>query len=322
MLADQLACVHEVAVGLAVLSDGRLVGGRDGVLRSDREWPVAWRVHAARCHRALALGCDDDLDLVLRIFSEWQSSDDPDTWCAAWWVNQQALEVALATASDAIASLSSGMKSDAHRPVLPALGGRARAVINRAMGAVHYVRVEGNRFAASGEDGAEAVELSRTTLVDPGDRVIALNRFRTATDDDGSPGRIIVASTVRVLDWVVTGETGSDGMGLDLLIQASSQLRNPDGSIKAPVDRLRKLRNTFPIGTFVDIVVDKQRGQRSSRSRNRSCFRAFRIPGRANGPRTIRHRGRPAWFSSQTSSPSERLRRRLGSLHESRTCGS
>ena len=137
MLADQLACVHEVALALTVLGTGQLVGPKDEcVLQWRKDWPAAWRVRAAQCHRGLALGCLDDLDVLLRVFSLWQRTvpDERSTWCRLWWVNEPALKAAWDSVMSTVDMLSAAMKSDAERPIEPSLAIRARAVLESLHG--------------------------------------------------------------------------------------------------------------------------------------------------------------------------------------------
>ena len=119
MLADQLACVHEVALALTVLGQGHLVGSKDDcILQWSREWPTAWRVRAAQCHKGLAVGCVDDLDLLLRIVSFWQSvaADEKSDWCRRWWINASALKSAWDEVMSIVDTLSAAMKSRGSPP--------------------------------------------------------------------------------------------------------------------------------------------------------------------------------------------------------------
>ncbi len=258
MLADQLACVHEVALALAVLGDNRLVGSKQGLFRFDREWPAAWRVHATRCHRALATDCCDDLDILIRVVSEWQATEDPEEWCATWWVNQQALIDAQAVVAETISALSPGMRSAAERTVMPMLADRARAVIIRAMGSDRYERVVGNTYKSSREGDLLGVKLDRSAMVDPGDRIIALNRFRPGRDSDGKPQDPIIANTIRILDWMEDKGAGSDDLGFDLAVSAAKVLRDRSGKLKAVSNRLSAIRSRFPVGIIVDLVLGER----------------------------------------------------------------
>lgn len=260
MLADQLACVHEVALALTVLGGDGLVGKKDQLLRVGPEWPAGWRVHAWRCHRALAVGCVDDLDIVLRVFSEWEAAEDPAAWCARWWVNESALENAKAGIEQIIAPLSGGMKADAARPVMAALAGRARAVITRTMGSLSYERINGARFSRSGKDDDDVVELSRSTLVaDPGERIIALNSFRRPHREGRETQAPIISDCIRIVNWAVDSEMTSNSMGIDFIIRATHQLRDQAGKLIAAGDSLSDVREEFPIGSIIDLELGEKK---------------------------------------------------------------
>lgn len=262
MLADQLACVHEVAFVLALLTEGKLLDRRhQGLLLMNRDWPPAWRIHAARCHRALAIDCTDELELVLRIVSEWQSADDPDQWCKTWWVNKDALVNAQAEVTDVIGTLSSGMKAEAQRPVNPQLADRARAVFARSMCALRLRRVEqGSYYFCANEK--EVASLDKRALIDPGDHIIALNRFRIRPKNPDEPAKSIVSNAIRVPEWTNDSATDAETMGIDLIVQVAQHCRDPAGNLKFRTDPLAGVRRTLPIGACVDIVTTKQGGQR------------------------------------------------------------
>lgn len=285
MLADQLSCVHEVALALAVLGDNRLIGDQQGIFRFSREWPPAWRVHATRCHRALTLGCSDDLDILLRVVSEWQSADNPKGWSAAWWINEQALVDAQSAVEETISALSAAMKSSAERHVIPALADRARAVITRAMGGHRYDRVEGSKYRSVANKESQNVQLDRSALVDPGDRIIALNRFRRPPDASGEAREPIIASTIRVVDWAEGQGAGSDEMGLDLIVRAASELRSRDGKLKEARDHLRAVRRHFPVGALVDIAVGDQHSASVPIEHISLVSPSFAYPGEPPTPR-------------------------------------
>lgn len=278
MLADQLACVHEVALTLAVLGDNRLIG-EQGIFRFSRDWPSAWRIYATRCHRALAIGCSDDLDVLLRVVSEWQSADNPEVWCAEWWINEQALVDAQAAVGETISTLSPAMKSSADRHVMPGLADRARAVITRAMGGHQYHRVEGNKYKSSAEDDSQDVQLSRSILVDPGERIIALNRFRPQPDSNGEAKEPIIANAIRVLDWAEGQGAGTDEMGFDLIVRAANLLRDRGGNLTEATDSLRAVRQQFPIGAVVDIAVGEKHSMGSIIEEIKLVSRSFEYPG-------------------------------------------
>jgi len=261
MLADQLACVHEVAFALAVLGGGGslLRPKGQGLLLMNRDWPPYWRIHAARCHRALAIGCVDDLHLVLRIVSAWQTADDRDQWCKTWWINSSALGEAEMIVGEMISNLSPGMKSDAQRPVNMALADRARAVFAQAMRGLQLRRIGSGSYGFCSNE-KEIVSLDRRALVDPGERVLALNRFRIPGKAD-EPPMSIISNTIRIPDWPAQASNSADTMGIDLIVAAANECRRPDGSLKTAADPLAVVRQVLPIGTCADITIDRKNGE-------------------------------------------------------------
>jgi HrpA-like RNA helicase/predicted RNA-binding protein YlqC (UPF0109 family) len=255
MLADQLACVHEVAFALAILGDGRLVGGDDGLFRFNREWPASWRVHATRCHRALAMGCIDDLELVLRVGSEWQASSDRKRYCDTWWLDSQALVNAFVSVEQTLLTLSPAMKSQALRMLNPALANRARAVLTRAMGGHRYERVEGKVFKRPEDDIEQAVCLDRSSLTDAGtNSIIALSRFRLPPERSGSERLPIVANTVAIIPWALCDDADVHNQGVELAATiAAHTSRDALGAVSSRSDILRYVRELYPIGTLADL---------------------------------------------------------------------
>jgi HrpA-like RNA helicase len=259
MLSDQLACVHEVALALALLGEGGLAGHRQEIFRVSRSWPAAWRVHAARCHRGLVAGCEDDLDILVRIFSEWQAQDDPDAWCGQWWLNGDALRAAEAAVSEAVSTLSAGMKSGAMRSLRPELVGRARAVITRAMASARRMRLDDRSYVPPGATGAEALELSRSLLVDPGEEIVVMSSFRLPPAPAGGKEMpALITSAVRSAEWVSPGEAGSDDLGFDLILEAARQLRGQDGDLVASEDPLIAVKRQYAVGVALDITVGER----------------------------------------------------------------
>jgi len=257
MLSDQLACVHEVALALEVLCQGRLIGHREGcILRVSREWPSAWRVGAAQRHRALAIGCTDDLGVLLRVFALWQNAEDQEAWCRMWWVNEAALKNALGAAMATVETLSAAMKGEANRKILPELGGRARAVLSRAMVSQRYQRVDGNMFRRVGDIDAEEVTLGHSQLVDAGDRILAFSRFRPGASGDSTPRAAIISHTVRILGWAETDGPGSDDIGLELLLRTATHSSVDEFCLRDVRDDLSAVRASLPVGAIVDLELE------------------------------------------------------------------
>ena len=245
MLAEQLACVHEVALAVEVLGGSRLIGRDQAILGIDSAWPIAWRVEALQRHRALAQGCRDDLDLLLRVYSCWQSVPNPSDWCAQWWINERALQEGWSDSMKAVRALSAAMKGEADRIAIPELADRARAILTRAMVGIRYERIAGLDFRAVDTTSLEpqVAQLGRGALIDPGDRVLAFGRFRVPARDD-SPSRVYISHLVQFCDWAVASNDAASG--LDLILRCAEHAsRSQSRDILAPV------RDAIPIGTVV-----------------------------------------------------------------------
>lgn len=263
MLADQSACVLEAALALTVLCEGRLNGKDKTILHVDKKWPTAWRIQAVRCHRAFAAGCTDDLDILLRVYSEWQKVRDNEEkrneWCATWWVNHNVLEQVEDEVNDLIRSLTGKVKRDVKRHMNLSLAGRVRAVISRALGGLCYEFAEDQDQAEDpqyhNKDAGYAV-LSGSTLVDPGEKIVALGGFRPSPDQNGEKKKPFISNVVRFLDWASESDSEIDpsDMGFELILKSTGYLRDQDGGLKATDDVAKELRKEFPVGTFADIT--------------------------------------------------------------------
>lgn len=249
MLSDQMACIHEVALALIVLSEGHLVGNReDCILRVDRDWPVSWRVRAAASHRALAVGCEDDLDVLLRVVSLWQAAANREQWCATWWVNGSAIEKALATMAERVGSLSAKMKKEATRDIDTGLAGRARAVLSRAMVSLRYRRIDGTVFRSEDQPEAEDVNVGNARLVEPADRILAFNRFRLPPQGDG-PRPPIISGLVSLYPWADLGNAHGNDMGFELMLRTAERLGHPSENRES---LLLAAMQHFPVGSVFD----------------------------------------------------------------------
>ena len=258
MLADQLACVHEVALALEVLSEGRLTGDKsDRILWIDPDWPIVWRVRAAQAHRGLAAGCRDDLDVLLRVASLWQAAPNRRQWADRWWINEPALASALEGSARRLEALSAAMKKQAARPVSVRLAGRARAVLSRALVSSRFRRVGDRTYRA--EEGAEPEEVTLTPgqFADPMERILAFNRFRRASQGGDAPRPAEISHIVEMLDWADMPGPGSDDIGFDLILAAERHLPPPDSEM-APC--MLALIDKLPIGALVELEVVERGG--------------------------------------------------------------
>lgn len=241
MFADRLACVPEVATAIVALSKAFAEMG--GIFASDRQWPDEWAVHARRCHEAFAEGCEDDLELIVRVFAEWRAQKDPERWAEQWWIDLGALKAIRKDAGKLIESLAPGMSHEADRPLDPRLLERARAAISRALPSYRYVRrySEGARPVWDATlPGQSAVAVHELHLVPPPDDVIALGRRRPPSRGWVSPvGQAFGLVAVRV--WAI--EAAPDE--LDLIARAIAEAR------PVPTDHLQVVRQQFPVGALL-----------------------------------------------------------------------
>jgi len=255
MLAEQLACVHEVALALHVLGPGILFGRRDDcILQVNTSWPAAWRVGALQRHAGLAVGCADDLDLLLRVVSLWQGAGNRSELCAQWWINESAIGEAWRAAMETVETLSAAMKGEAYRPVEVTLADRVRGILTHTMVSARYVRrVDGFEAASVSADKPELVQLSRAQLMEVGDEILAFHRFRVG-DGTQDRTRAFVSHVVRRAPWA-SDAAKSDEAGLDLLIRASARQRREDTEDV----RIQAVQLAYPIGCAVDLVLGPER---------------------------------------------------------------
>lgn len=256
MFADRLACVPEVATALVALSGkddkehnrGQLAGP-DRILAADRKWPIEWNVHARKCHEALTLGCEDDLDLVIRVFASWKAAKDPSAWCAQWWINEDVLVELSSAAATLMDSLARGMSKEAKRPLDPHLGGRARAVFSRALGSLRYSRIDENKWQSTNPIQPDAVTVSPQRLLPVADHVIGLVRARP---NEHWAGKIVhegeLLGLVSSLDWAARDEPSD----FELLRRVS--LRHEE--LQNVSDPAQRLRIEYPVGARVRVRRD------------------------------------------------------------------
>lgn len=250
MLADRLACVHEVAVALVLLPNS-LCGPR-GLLQYDVAWPAAWRLHACRSHRSLAVGCEDDLDLVLRVFSEWFAAPDRETWARTRWVNHTLLSDALDSMRAVVDGLSPGMKKQAMRSVDVRLAPRARAVLARAMTLQTFVpSSDGQGWKDPRKTHAPAATTGYYQLTAPSGPVAAFGRFQPPAPEGASdPAQVLLSGLVMVPEWAVDGQPD----GFELLERTAAHARVTD--IAPEQSTLAWIRDQLPVGAVVRVGVD------------------------------------------------------------------
>ena len=246
------------SLAISVLVGGILYGRRpDCILRTDLDWPPEWRLRAAACHRALAAGCQDDLDLAVRVASLYQTAgagtaEDRRKWCRTWWVNESALATALDAVSSTVGNLSAAMKGKADRPMSPGLIPRARAALTRAFNGSCFRRADDGTFHSEGGEEPVSATLPERRLAGSADRVIAFKRYEN-TRDPANPQRHI-SHLVNVIDWAAQGAGVSDG-GFDLLLELSNRRQGPSVDDTYAADPLAHIRDKLPIGAVAQFEL-------------------------------------------------------------------
>lgn len=241
MFADRLACAPEVATALVALP--MRLAGEDSIFASDRTWPGEWAVHARRCHEALAKGCKDDLELVVRVFAEWRSQPDPERWARQWWINLSALERVRKEASKLIESLAPGMSHEADRSLDLRLVERSRAALSRALPGFRYTRRESAHQPQVWDPvmvGQSAVSVPELHLVPPASDIIALGRTRPSmrnwVSDVGE-----AFGLVAVRPWALDGDPDE----LELVVRATT------AATELALDEFRPVREDLPVGALL-----------------------------------------------------------------------
>jgi hypothetical protein len=250
MYADQLACVPEVVTALALLEGRALRGtpkpGRHFLLPVGQRWPAEWKVQAADRHRALAVGCSDDLDLVLRIAIAWESMDTTPPWAdsaarrewaASWWIDHEVLLRAAIHRSEVLSLLSPAMKEEAKRPLEPYLVPRARAVLAQAMQSLEYRR-SGDQYQLTADPSLPPAVIDRMSLLDHHlERVIALQR-RSSIDGDV----IYLQNLIAVYPWITAESDPFD------LVQQCAEHCAPRSLAPDMIDMLPPVMTSWPVG--------------------------------------------------------------------------
>ncbi len=248
-VADRLACVHEVALAIAVLVQGTLYGKTThSILRTDFGWPPEWRLRATACHRALAEGCLDDLELIVRLASLYHAATDKSRWCRTWWVNEPALVAAIDEVTSVVGNLSAHMKSEAARPFLLTLLPRARAALVYAFQDNLFTELEDGTFEKEGVP--TPVELQSHRLVTCSRSLIAFQRYEKTLPGD-EERRFISHFVDANPEFTKVLSGGGVENDFDLLLLLS---RWADARLKATMmqtDTLRHVREALPIGSIV-----------------------------------------------------------------------
>lgn len=248
-LGDRLACLHEVALGIAIVVRGNLYGQKTSILGARREWAPEWRLRADACHRALAAGCEDDFELALRVAALYETAENGGDWCRTWWVNRGALDAALADVHEIIRTLSAAMKQDVpRRPFQSLLLPRARAALAYAFGEHAYCRLQDGAFAAVADEATAAAPSHM--LVSPQARVIAFERRQTSNSEGEVDRRI--SHFVRCDEHEIDPDAKNVPSDFDILLKLAEKGYGRSGSEpSAPADPLGYARAELPIGSVM-----------------------------------------------------------------------
>jgi HrpA-like RNA helicase len=198
IFADQLACVPEVVTAVTLLEGTRLTGnaaeGRECLFLDNRRWSDDWRGEAHWRHDALFGGCQDDLDVVLRVATAWEYVDSNTAawdisekraaWARQWWVSNAVLLKAANARHEVLKALSPNMSEAVKRRLDPRLVERARAVISRAMRAFEYVWDVSGEYIAPANSGLSAgtARMLPRPLGGLPERLIPLSRRKVMED--------------------------------------------------------------------------------------------------------------------------------------------
>ncbi|MFC5007276.1 KH domain-containing protein [Dactylosporangium cerinum] len=251
MYADRLACVPEVVTILALLESKSIVGSK-GILLDSPSWPDEWRYEAAERHRALSSACQDDAELVLQAMAVWERSDSDSPpwvdsparrlWADRWWINHDVLLAVAVKRREVLSALSPAMKEEVKRFVEPALIGRARGVITRAMGSLRHRKTGSGEYAAvEPPPGEPAIAVLAPNVMAEANDIIPLARRK-----DRRTGNTVLSNIVTVEQWALATDDSatSDNAEMMRLLKLAAVHARPDGTR----DVLSSLQHVWPAG--------------------------------------------------------------------------
>jgi HrpA-like RNA helicase len=266
MVADQMACVPEVATALHLLGQKSLAGDEKQLFLRDGQWSDEVQVAGQMRRDAFELGCTDDLDLVLRVVAGWDRSD-PERppweatllrrrWCRQWWLNPDVLQACAEHRRSVLEALSPAMTEEVKRHVDQRLSERVRAVLSHALTSIQYVQNEDGSYTSCANPSIEPATLqNRIGRVAPG-RLIALQRIEPRDQPGGDqvqtsgPRPVTLRHIVRTLPWAL------DAPDVFTLIERSATHASPRVLDRSGVDPLLDLMLHWPMGlTFTGRVA-------------------------------------------------------------------
>jgi HrpA-like RNA helicase/predicted RNA-binding protein YlqC (UPF0109 family) len=239
VLADELACPIETATALVLLGAGRpLIGG---LLSFNRKWSAPARDSARRSHEYWLDGCQDELDVVLRIWSGWERSQDRRAFCERNLLAGATLRAAEKYRREKLEFLAPGRRSPVKQGVRTELAERVRVVLASAFRDATFVKGEAGWQPAFGEARPAGYELTRGARGGDRGRVVALGRALTMA---GADGPAYLSGIIDVEEWPMLLPD------VDTLVRGcAARLRAPDGSLRQPADAVGAHDEPAPIGS-------------------------------------------------------------------------
>lgn len=232
--ADELACATEMAALVALLLAPRKTGLQ--VLAEARNWDVATHYAADTAHTALAQGCWDDLDLLLKIFQGWSEAEDRQEWARFFFINHETLIEADRRRAEILAFLSAHKKDDEVRPIDFSLLDRVRVLLLRGLREDVYGQLSQN------DPGAHYEQLWSKETTKPRKISLAagslLRRHRTQSKyfvtlklDSAQPGSDLFgeASIVAAIEPSWLEDADSDANDLIQLARTAARLTRTQG---------------------------------------------------------------------------------------------
>lgn len=125
MLADRFGCVVEIATLLPVIKNG----GQRYFLDWDYGWDARTKKNVSDVHRALMVGCHDDIEFILKVYSLWSQPPGAEnlsakklesvrkSWARAHYVRHSALEEMEQERDNLLRNLYGHRKESVYRPI-------------------------------------------------------------------------------------------------------------------------------------------------------------------------------------------------------------
>lgn len=132
LTADRFSCAVEVATLIPMLLMQKSLQG--GLWLWDPNWDAATRWEVKRRQNALRGGCQDDLDLCMKIMAAWEASgvnyEERSAWSKQFWVNHMVLaDLVRSEREDLLDHLAIGTKGNTTRAIDFDLIDRVRLVL-------------------------------------------------------------------------------------------------------------------------------------------------------------------------------------------------